>query len=123
MNSKKELLNLGFFSPSRSKKKLHLMLISKVYPYYYLRGFHYLGSFFFLFKNAHTLLPLSRDKVKGQFGKNTTLNPTKILPPKLDHFPLNFQIDLFTYKLDSQKKITYKKLKHRFFFFLQKFEP
>ena len=83
-----------------------------------------MGSSFFWFKNTHTPLCLSRDKIKEQSGKNITLNPTKTLPTKLDHFPLNFQIDLFTYKLDSQKKkITYKKLKHRFFFFLQKFEP
>ena len=66
---------------------------------------------FLLFKNDHTPLCLSKDKTKGQSSKNTTLIPTKTLPTKLAHFPLDFQIDLSTYKLDSQK------LKHRFFFF------
>ena len=36
------------------------------YLYYYLGGFPYLGSSFFLFKNAPTPLCLSRDKIKGQ---------------------------------------------------------
>ena len=38
--------------------------------------------FFFGFKNAHTLLCLSRNKTKGQFVKNTILTPTKTLPKK-----------------------------------------
>ena len=50
--------------------------------YYYLRGFSCLDSSFCLFKNALTPLCLSRDKTKGQFGKNTTLTPTKILSKK-----------------------------------------
>ena len=51
--------------------------------YYYLRGFFCLRfSFFFLFKNAPTHLCLSKDKIKGQFGKNTTLTPTKTLSKK-----------------------------------------
>ena len=33
-----------------------------------------------------------------------TLNPTKTLPKKYDHSPVNFQIVLSTYKLDSQNK-------------------
>ena len=54
-----------------------------IYLYYYLRGFLCLDFFFFFgFKNAHTLLCLSRNKTKGQFGKNTTLTPTKTLPKK-----------------------------------------
>ena len=53
-----------------------------VYLYYYLRGFHCLDSSFFLFKNAPTPLYLSRNKTKGQSGKNTTLTPTKTLPKK-----------------------------------------
>ena len=48
------------------------------YLYYYLRGFLYLGCSFFLLKNASTLLCLSRDKTKGQSGKNRTLTPTII---------------------------------------------
>ena len=58
----------------------------------------------FQFKNAPTLLCLSRDKTKGQFNKNETLIPTKTLSKKQDHFPINFQIDLFTYKLNFQNK-------------------
>ena len=45
-----------------------------------------------------------RDKTKGQSGKNTTLTLTKTLPKKQDHSSINFQIDLFTYKLDFQNK-------------------
>ena len=59
---------------------------------------------FFWFKNAHTPLSLSRDKTKGQSSKNITLTPTKILPKKYDHSSVEFQIALFTYKLDSQNK-------------------
>ena len=62
------------------------------------------GFLIFQFKNAHTLLCLSRDKTKGQFGKNATLTPTKTLPKKYDHSPINFQINLFTYKLDFHNK-------------------
>ena len=47
---------------------------------------------------------LSRDKTKGQFGKNATLTLTKTLLKKYDNFFINFQIDLFTYKLDFQNK-------------------
>ena len=50
------------------------------------------------------------DKTKGHFGKNATLNPTRILPKKQDYSPVIFQIALSTYKLDSfkKKKNTYK---------------
>ena len=74
------------------------------YLHYYLRGFPCLDSLFFQFKNAPTPLCLSRDKTKEQFDKNATLIPTKTLSKKQDHFPINFQIDLFTYKLDFQNK-------------------
>ena len=47
-----------------------------------LRGFLCLRSLFFWFKNASTLLCLSKDKIKRQSGKNTTLTPTKTLPNK-----------------------------------------
>ena len=40
----------------------------------------------------------NRDKIKGQFGKNTNLTSTKTLPKKQDHFPINFQIVFSTYK-------------------------
>ena len=40
------------------------------------------GILIFLFKNIPTPLFLSRDKTKGQSGKNTTLTPTKTLPKK-----------------------------------------
>ena len=49
-------------------------------------------------------LCLSRDKTKGQSGKNTTLTPIKTLPKKQDYFSVIFQIDFSTYKLDSLKK-------------------
>ena len=65
-------------------------------------------------------LCLSRDKTKGQSGKNTTLTPTKTLPKKKGHSsviiifffensPIKFQITLSTYKLNSQNKIIYIK--------------
>ena len=63
-----------------------------------------MGSLFFWFKNAYTSLYLSRDKTKRQSGKNTTLTPTKILSKKYGNFSVDFQISLFTYKLDSQNK-------------------
>ena len=69
-----------------------------------LKGFPRLGSLFFWFKNVHTSLYLNRDKTKRQSGKNTTLTPTKILSKKYDNFPVDFQISLSTYKLDSQNK-------------------
>ena len=46
------------------------------------KGYFLFGFLIFLFKNILTSLYLSRDKTKGQFGKNTTLTPTKILPKK-----------------------------------------
>ena len=67
---------------------------------------------------------LCKDKTKREFGKNTTLTPTKTLPKKQNHSPIDFQIILSTYKLDSQNKnyvyIIKKKKKHRFFFFATK---
>ena len=77
-----------------------------------------MDSSFFLFKNAHILLYLSRDKIKGQSGKNTTLSPTKILPKKYGHSQVDFQIVLSTYKLDSQNKNYIYKIKIQDFFFL-----
>ena len=49
---------------------------------YYLRGSSCLDSSLFWFKNTLTPLYLSRDKTKGQSGKNATLTPTKIFPKK-----------------------------------------
>ena len=75
------------------------------------------SSNFFFFLNAFTSLCLSKDKTKGQFGKNTTLIPTKTLPKKWSHSPDDFQISLSTYKLDSQNKnyIYIYKIKTQFF--------
>ena len=74
------------------------------------KGLFLFGFLIFQFKNAPTPLCLSRDKTKGQSGKNATLTLTKILPKKQDHSPINFQIDLFTYKLDfKNKNYIYKK--------------
>ena len=60
---------------------------------------------------------LSRDKIKGQSGKNATLTPTKTLPKKQDKFPVNFQIVLSTYKLDCQNKNYMYKIKTQSFIF------
>ena len=76
--------------------------------------------FFFWFKNSPTTLCLSRDKTKKQAGKNTTLTLTKILPKKYDHFSVDFQITLFTYKLDSQNKNCIYKIKTVFFLIIKK---
>ena len=65
------------------------------------KGFLLFGFHIFQFKNAPTPLCLSRDKIKGHSGKNTTLTPTKTLPKKQDYFSVIFQITLSTYKLDS----------------------
>ena len=57
------------------------------------KGLPLFGILIFLLKNALTSLCLSRDKIKGQSsknttltkgqsGKNTTLTPTKTLPKK-----------------------------------------
>ena len=62
------------------------------------------GISFFWFKNDPTLLCLSKYKIKGQSDDNTTLTPTKILPKKYSHSPVNFQISLSTYKLNFQNK-------------------
>ena len=70
----------------------------------------------FLFKNAHTPLCLSRNKIKEQFGKNTTLTPTKTLHKKYGHFLVDFQIALSIYKLDSQNKNCIYKIKTHVFF-------
>ena len=43
-------------------------------------------------------------QTKAQFSKNTTLTPTKTLSKKQDYTPIDFQITLSTYKLDSQNK-------------------
>ena len=43
-------------------------------------------------------------KIKEKFSKNTTLTSTKILSKTQDHCRINFQINLFTYKLDFQNK-------------------
>ena len=86
------------------------------------KGLPLLGILIFWLKNAHTLLCLSRDRIKGQSGKNTTLSPTKIFPKKYGHFLVEFQIVLSTYKLDSQNKnyiyIYIYNTKHRVFIFI-----
>ena len=45
-------------------------------------GFPYLRSLYFWFRNTPTSLCLIEDKIKGQFGKNTTLTPIKTLSKK-----------------------------------------
>ena len=60
--------------------------------------------FFFKFKNVSIFLCLSKNKIKRQFDKNTTLTLTKTLIKKQSHSPINFQITLFTYKLDFKIK-------------------
>ena len=87
-------------------KNLHVLLLFK--------GFPCLDSSFFQFKNTPTLLCLCRDKIKKQFGKNTTLTLTKTLPKKQGPSPVNFQITLSIYKLDYQNKKIYIKNKDNF---------
>ena len=76
------VISLGYEKRYVKKEKQKL----KNDLYYYLRGFLCLGSsfffFFFLFKTIPTSICLSRDKTKGQSGKNTTITPTKTLPKK-----------------------------------------
>ena len=83
-----------------------------------------MGLSFFLFKNAPTPLCLSRDKIKGQFRKNTVLTPIKTWPKKQGHSIVDFQLLYSTYKLDSQNKNyiyththTHIKIKTQVFFF------
>ena len=91
------------------------------------KGLSLIGFLIFQFKNTPTLLCLSSDKTKGQYGKNTTLTPTKTLPKKQDYFLVIFQIVLFIYKLDSLKKKTLinqiLKIKTRFSFLAKKKKP
>ena len=54
------------------------------------KGLLLFGFFIFQFKNAYTLLCLSRDKTKRQFGNNATLTLTKTLLKKLDYSPVKF---------------------------------
>ena len=89
------------------------------------KGFLLFGFLIFQFKNAPTLLCLSRDKTKGHSGKNATLTPTKTLPKKQDYSPVIFQIALSMYKLDSffkkkKKTLINQILKIKTLFFLQK---
>ena len=88
------------------------------------KGFLLFGFFIFQFKNAHTPLCLSKNKTKGHFVKNVTLTPTKTLSKKQDYSPVNFQITLSTYKLDSffkkKKKLINQILKIKTLFFCQK---
>ena len=74
----------------------------------------------FWFKNAFTLLCLSRDKTKRQSSKNTTLTLTKTLPKKQGYSSVDFQITLSTYKLDSQNKNYIYKIKNTKFCFATK---
>ena len=95
------------------------------YLYYYLRGLPSLGSSFFFVQKCSYTLYLSRNKTKRQFGKNSTLNPTKILPKKYGHSSVDFQIPLSFYKLDSQNKnyISNKNTFYLFIFFCYKIGP
>ena len=54
------------------------------------KGLPLFGFLIFMLKNAPISLCLSRDKTKGQSGKNITLTSTKILPKKQGHTPVNF---------------------------------
>ena len=62
------------------------------------------NPYFFLFKNAPTILCLSRDKTKRQSDKNTIVTPTKTLPKKYGNSHVDFQIVLSTL---SKKKILF----------------
>ena len=73
-----------------------------------------------MFKNTPTTLCLNKDKTKEQASKNTTLTLTKTLPKKYGNSTVDFQITLFTYKLNSQNKNYIYKIKTGFFFFKKK---
>ena len=86
---------------------LYLLLLSILL----FKGLPLFEFLIYLVQKCPTPLYLSRDKIKGQSGKNATLIPTKILPKKQDCSPVIFKIALSTYKLYSffkKKKNTYK---------------
>ena len=102
------------------KKKIYIFLSILLF-----KGLPLFGFLIFQFKNAPTPLCLSKNKIKGHFGKNATVTPTKTLPKKQDYSPIIFQITLFTYKLDSFKKKKtlinqILKIKTQGFFFAEK---
>ena len=80
-------ISLYFFRLSRKKGN---NIFKEYISILLFKGLLLFGFFIFQFKNAHTLLCLSRDKTKGQFGKNATLTLTKTLPKKLDYSPVKF---------------------------------
>ena len=75
-----------------------------MYTTHYIKRLFLFEVLNFLVQNVPTPLCLSIDKTKRQSGKTTTLTTTKILPKKLDHSSVDFQIALSTYKLKSQNK-------------------
>ena len=99
------------------KTNVALTLFISIIYCYHLRGFSCLEFLVFLFKNVCISLCLVRDKIKEQSSKNITLIPTKTLLKKWSHSPINFQIFLSTYKLDSQNKNYIYKIKSQGFFF------
>ena len=74
---KGQTFQANWFGATRDTSTLYIIytIISGASPVWNLH-------FIFLFKNAPTTLYLCRDKTKRQFGKNTIVTPTKILPKK-----------------------------------------
>ena len=56
------------------------------------KGLLLFGFLIFQFKNAYTLLCLSKDKTKGQSGKNMTLTPIKTMPKNRTTLLLIFKL-------------------------------
>ena len=77
----------------------------------HLRQFLYYYLYYYL--SISILLYYLR--IKGQSGTNTTLTSTKTLPKKQGYSPVDFQIDLSTYKLNFQSKNYIYKIKTLFF--------
>ena len=63
----------------REREVVYIILLGSL-SILLFKGLLLFRVFIFSSKNAPTLLCLSRDKIKGQSGKNTTLTFTKVLP-------------------------------------------
>ena len=111
-----------YLSRDKIKRQSSINAILTLILYYYLRGFPCLDSSFFLVQKCPTPMFKQR-QTKEQSGKNAILTLTKILPKKQNHSPINFQIDLFTYKLDFQNKNYIYIYITQFFFFYYKIGP
>ena len=70
----------NFYQNPKNSYTIFISLLSIVYTTK-KTGFPYFGPDFFFPKYPYSLR-LSKGKTKAQYGKNTTLTPTKIMPTK-----------------------------------------